>query len=82
MAKAKKIAKLGIKRDNDRMYYVKDGAVWSVKRKKPGMKAKGTKKKVAQFAKKGSLDYSKHIYFVDKGGDVASAPRPVRKKKR
>lgn len=78
---AKKLARLGIKRDNDRMYYIKDGAVWSVPRKKPGKTTKGKKQKVAQFAAKGSLDYSKQIYFLDKAGDVAAAPRPSRKKK-
>ena len=31
-----KIAKLGIKRDNDLMYYIKNGDVWATPRKKPG----------------------------------------------
>ena len=36
MAAAEKVHKAGIKRDNDMMYYVKNGDVWQVPRKKPG----------------------------------------------
>jgi hypothetical protein len=78
---AKTFAKTGIKRDNDRMYFIKSGAVWSVKRKKPGVRAKGSKREEVKFLKKGEkLDYSSHIYFLDKKGDVAMAKRPKRKK--
>ena len=43
---AEKIAKLGIKRDNDLMYYIKNGDVWATPRKKPGQ-PKGKASKVA-----------------------------------
>ena len=32
---AEKVAKLGVTREKDFMYYVKDGAVWKVQRKQP-----------------------------------------------
>ena len=44
-----KIAKLGIKRDNDLMYYIKNGDVWATPRKKPGQ-PKGKASKVASAA--------------------------------
>src|SRR3569833_1358142 len=34
---AEKVAKLGVGRERGRMYYVKDGAVWSVARRVPGV---------------------------------------------
>lgn len=76
---AKKIARTGIKRDGDHMLYVKDGAVWSVPRKKAG-KPKGAKKRLVQFASPASMDYTKNIYFIDKDGDVAAAARKKKKK--
>jgi hypothetical protein len=43
---AEKVAKLGVNREKDFMYYVKDGAVWKVQRKQPGV-PKGRPEKVA-----------------------------------
>ena len=43
---AEKVAKLGVNREKDFMYYVKDGAVWKVSRKQPGV-PKGRPEKVA-----------------------------------
>ena len=34
---AEKVAKLGVSREKDFMYYVKDGGVWKVQRKQPGV---------------------------------------------
>ena len=34
---AEKVAKLGVEREKDFMYYVKDGEVWKVQRKQPGV---------------------------------------------
>ena len=34
---AEKVAKLGVSREKDFMYYVKDGGVWKVARKQPGV---------------------------------------------
>ncbi len=76
---SEKIAKTGIKRDNDLMYYIKGGDVWAVPRKKPGQ-PKGKATKVA--APGIELDYSKYLYFVDGDGDVARKARQVGGSKR
>ena len=75
MAKTTKFAKTGVKRDNKRMYYVKGNAVWSTGRTKPRRP-----KKEATF--KGTLNYKKAVYFVDKQGDVAQALRSGARKRR
>lgn len=75
---ATKIAKLKIKREKNRMYFVKNGSVFSV----PRAGSRGKRKKVATFGTKASMDYSKQIYFLDKDGDVAVAKRKNAKKKR
>jgi hypothetical protein len=69
-----KIARTGIVRDNDLMYYVKSGDVWATPRKQPG-KPKGKSRKVADAGV--ALDYSKYIYYVDGDGDVARKARQV-----
>jgi hypothetical protein len=69
-----KIAKLGIKRDNDMMYYIKGGDVWATPRKKPGQ----PKGKAAKVASAGiEMDYSKYLYYLDGDGDVARKERQV-----
>ena len=69
-----KIAKLGIKRDNDMMYYIKNGDVWATPRKKPGQ----PKGKAAKVAAAGiEMDYSKYLYYLDGDGDVARKERQV-----
>ena len=76
-----KIAKLGIKRDNDLMYYVKaekkggkTGDVYATPRKRPGQpKGKSQKVAVADVP----LDYTKYLYFLDGDGDVARKERQV-----
>jgi hypothetical protein len=74
-----KIAKTGIKRDNDLMYYVKSGDVWATPRKKPGQ----PKGKAAKVANAGiEMDYSKYLYYVDGDGDVARKERQVGGSKR
>jgi hypothetical protein len=74
-----KIAKTGITRNNDMMYYIKGGDVWAVPRKKPGQ-PKGKATKVA--APGVTLDYSKYLYFLDSDGDVARKARQVGGSKR
>ena len=69
---AEKIARLGIERDNDLMYYIKNGDVWATPRKKPGQ-PKGKPQKVAAAGV--DLDYSQYIYFLDGDGDVARKAR-------
>ncbi len=75
---AEKVAKLGISRDKDFMLYVKDGGVWKVRRKQPGM-PKGKPEKVADGGFEMDTNY---IYFVDKEGDVSRANRAVGGQKR
>jgi len=74
-----KIAKLGIKRDNDLMYYIKNGDVWATPRKKPGQ-PKGKATKVAPAGVE--MDYSKFLYYLDGDGDVARKERQVGGSKR
>jgi hypothetical protein len=75
-----KLAKLGIKRDNDLMYYIKKGDVWATPRKKPGQTTKGKGQKVADAGVE--MDYSKYLYFLDSDGDVARKERQVGGSKR
>jgi len=74
-----KIAKLGIKRDNDLMYYIKSGDVWATPRKKPGQ-PKGKASKVAAAGV--DMDYSKYLYYLDGDGDIARKERQVGGSKR
>jgi hypothetical protein len=75
---AEKVAKLGIKREKDFMYYVKDGGVWKVQRKQPNV-PKGRQEKVEDG---GFVMDTNYIYFVDRDGDVARAKRAVGGQKR
>jgi hypothetical protein len=75
---AEKVAKLGLSRNKDFMLYVKDGGVWQVRRKQPGV-PKGKPEKVADGGFEMDYDF---IYFVDKDGDVARAKRAVGGQKR
>ena len=67
-----KIARLGIERDNDLMYYIKDGDVWATPRKQKGL-PKGKARKVAETDLE--LDYGRYLYFLDSDGDVARKER-------
>ena len=75
---AEKVAKLSVSREKDFMYYVKDGAVWKVKRKQPGVQ-KGKPEKVIDGNFEMDTDF---IYFVDRDGDVSRAKRAVGGQKR
>ena len=75
---AEKVAKLGVEREKDFMYYVKDGGVWRVQRKQPGV-PKGRTEKVADGGFEMDTNY---IYFVDRDGDVARAKRAIGGQKR
>lgn len=75
---AEKVAKLGISRDKDFMLYVKDGSVWRVRRKQPGV----TKGKPERVADGGFEMDNNYIYFVDRDGDVSRAKRAVGGQKR
>ena len=75
---AEKVKKTGIVRNKDFMLYVKDGDVWQVRRKQPGV-PKGKPEKVAEG---GFVMDNNYIYFVDKDGDVSRAKRAVGGQKR
>ena len=75
---AEKVARLGIRREKDFMYYIKDGSVWKVARKQPGV-PKGRPEKVTDGDF--SMDTS-YIYFLDKDGDVSRAKRAIGGQKR
>jgi hypothetical protein len=67
-----KVARVGIRRDPDLIYYVKNGDVYASPRKKPG-RPKGKARLIAQT--RINTDYGRFIYFVDSDGDVASKAR-------
>ena len=69
-----KIARLGIERDNNLMYYIKNGDVWATPRKQKGQ-PKGKARKIAETGIE--LDYSRYIYFLDGDGDVARKARAL-----
>lgn len=69
-----KIARLGIERDNDKMYYIKNGDVWAVPRKQKGQ-PKGKPVKIASTGL--AMDYSRYIYYLDGDGDVARKDRAL-----
>lgn len=75
---AEKVAKTGVTREKDYMYYIKGGAIWKVPRKQPGM-PKGKPEKVVDA---GVSQDNNFIYFMDKDGDVARAKRAVGGQKR
>ena len=75
---AETVAKTGVKRDKDFMYYIKAGAVWRVPRKQPG-KPKGRPEKVVDAGIEQDYDF---IYFLDKNGNVARAKRAIGGQKR
>ena len=75
---AEKVKKTGIVRNKDFMLYVKDGDVWQVRRKQPGV-SKGKPEKVAEGGFEMDNNY---IYFVDRDGDVSRAKRAIGGQKR
>ena len=76
---AEKVARTGIERnDKNFIYFIKDGAVWSVPRKQPGM-PKGKREKVVDAGIEMDTAY---IYFLDKDGDIARSKRAVGGQKR
>jgi 20S proteasome alpha/beta subunit len=67
---AKKLMKVGIKREKGYLYYVdKNGDISSAKMARGGKKG-GSPKKVAKVGIKRETGF---LYFVDKDGDVSSA---------
>jgi hypothetical protein len=70
---AEKVAAVGVDRERDWMYYVKDGQVWKVQRKSPGV-PKGRPEMVVDAGIEMDTNY---IYFLDSDGDVARAHRAI-----
>jgi len=75
---AEKVARVGVSRDNDFMYFIKGGDVWRVRRKQPGV----SKSKAEKVSSTGVTMDNNFIYFLDKDGDVARAKRAVGGQKR
>ncbi len=62
---AQKVAKLGIKRDSNFMYYIKKGDVWRVPRKRPG-KPKGKPERVAKVGAEMDAERNRKIRRTSK----------------
>ncbi len=70
IATGEKVATLGVQREPNYLYFVKDGAVWKVPEKKRGV-PKGEPEQVTD----GEFEMDPHyVYFVDETGDVARIP--------
>ena len=76
---AEKLAKLGVKREKDFLYYIKDGAVWKVRAKRSNQAAGKPEKVVDAGIDQRDTSY---MYFLDKDGDVARSKRSVGGQKR
>ena len=79
MAAAEKVFQANVKRDNNLMYYIKNGDVWGVPRKKPGQ-PKGKASKIVSAGIQ--MDYGKYLYYLDSDGDIARKERQVGGSKR
>jgi hypothetical protein len=76
---AEKVAHTGVKRDNKNyLYFIKDGAVWQVARKQPGV-PKGKREKIAEA--NFGMDPA-YLYFLDGDGDISRSKRAVGGQKR
>lgn len=75
---AEQVAKTGVSREKDFMYFVKNGAVWRVPRKQPGQ-PKGRQEKVADAGFEMDTDF---IYYLGKDGHVWRSKRAVGGQKR
>jgi hypothetical protein len=76
---AEKVAHTGVKRDNKNyLYFIKDGAVWQVARKQPGV-PKGRREKIAEANFEMEPTY---LYFLDGDGDISRSKRAVGGQKR
>lgn len=75
---AEQVAKTGVTREKDFMYFVKNGAVWRVPRKQPGH-PKGRQEKVADAGFEMDTDF---IYYLGKDGHVWRSKRAVGGQKR
>jgi len=79
---AKKVAKVGVKKEDGYLYFVdKKGDISRVKMARGRKKARGKPKKVAKVGVKKEKGY---LYFVDKKGDISAAKmvRGGKKKKK
>ncbi len=69
---SEKIVRLGIHREDDSFYYLRDGDVYALQRTVPELPPPEPKK-VAELGLE--LDDARYLYFVDSEGDVARVER-------
>ncbi|MCF7862167.1 hypothetical protein K9M79_08070 [Candidatus Woesearchaeota archaeon] len=68
---AEKVAKVGVKKEKEYLYFVdKDGDISRAIMARGGKKSGKTKEKVAKVGVKKDKGY---LYFVDKNGDISRA---------
>ena len=70
---AEKVFTTGIKREDNLMYYVKDGDVWAVPRKQPG----GPDGVAVKLVSAGVPMDEAYLYFVDGDGDISRKRRQM-----
>lgn len=69
---AGKIARLGIQRDDNLLYYIAKGDVWATPKKRPGAPSG----KPFIVAKVGfAMDFERYLYYLDADGDIARQNR-------
>lgn len=69
-ALTEKVQRVGVKREGDRIYYVKDGDIWSAPRRPAKKDGPALVRKVGLVA-----DHLTYLYFVDGDGDIARKRR-------
>jgi hypothetical protein len=82
-----KIARLGIERDIDLLYFIKSGDVWGARRRRPGDRPQAAFLVAAAGIE---MDYDRFLYYLDGDGDIArqerasfgERSRPRKKKKK
>lgn len=69
-----KLVRLGIRRDENLMYYIAKGDVWATPRKRPGNSG-GKPFVVAKIGFR--MEFEKYLYYLDNDGDIARKARVV-----
>jgi hypothetical protein len=71
-----KIARIGLVRDQNLLYYVAKGDVWATAKRSPGKAAT----RAFVVVKVGlAMDFERYLYYLDNDGDVARKSRVVQR---